>query len=149
MKRCIYRLILYTNSYILSYLYYINYLLVAGDAAPLVSTDVRSTSLLVMRSRNRRKATLPKTFVMTSASWSWVDTWTTVMVPWSTCSRRKWWRTSICVVGDLGSGGVVLVDNAWTADVDTHRPEQHVEPDQLLHSQAQCHVLRLARPSRH
>ena len=32
------------------------------------------------------------------ASCSLVDTGRILMVPWLTCSRRKWWRTSMCLV---------------------------------------------------
>ena len=53
------------------------------------------------------------------------------------------------VVDDLERCAVVFVYNAWSTYPNTHRPEQHVHPDELLDRQTQRHVFCLASPSRH
>ena len=54
------------------------------------------------------------------------------------------------IVGDdLLCGGVVLVHHTWSAYLDSHRPQQHVESDNLFDGERQSHVLRLTRPCCH
>ena len=60
-----------------------------------LSTLIKLMSL-VIRSQKYLKSSGPSTFVITSASWSLVETATSFMVPFSMCSRRKWCLMSMC-----------------------------------------------------
>ena len=60
--------------------------------------DVVRSSSLVRMSLKCVKSSLPSTLVMASARCSVVETGTILIIPFSTCSLKKWWRMSMCFV---------------------------------------------------
>ena len=90
---------------------------------------------LVRMSLKCVKSFLPSTLVMASARCSVVETGTILIILFSTCSLKKWWRMSMCafgsphgcgIVNNLDGSTIVFIYNTRFFDRDVHVLQQHV-----------------------